>query len=91
MKTLDEVIKALDVCSTGKGCENCPYAVYDEDGFEEYLECGKMNVDALYYLKTYKDDKDDLTALRAYWKEQHENNALTWDELKRESGKKKTK
>lgn len=43
--------------------------------------------DALHYLKAYKEDKDDLTALRAYWKEQHENNALTWDELRTMEGK----
>lgn len=43
--------------------------------------------DALHYLKAYKEDRNDLTALRAYWKEQHENNALTWDELKQMEGK----
>ena len=43
--------------------------------------------DALHYLKAYKEDRNDLTALRAYWKEQHENNALTWDELLQMVGK----
>lgn len=43
--------------------------------------------DAIAYLKAYKEDKDDLTALRAYWKEQQENPALTWDELKQMEGK----
>ena len=43
--------------------------------------------DAITFMRAYLDDKDDLTALRAYWKEQHENNALTWDELKRMVGK----
>ena len=43
--------------------------------------------DAITFMQAYRDDKDDLTALRAYWKEQHENNALTWDELKQMEGK----
>lgn len=29
--------------------------------------------DALVYLKAYRDDKDDLTALRAYWAEMHKD------------------
>ena len=43
--------------------------------------------DAITFMRAYRDDKDDLTALRAYWKEQHENNALTWEQLKQMEGK----
>lgn len=46
------------------------------------LEDEGLFADALHYLKAYKEDKDDLTALRAYWAEQQANPALTWDELK---------
>ena len=60
MKTLDEVIKAFDICTNSKGCKNCPYAVYDEDGFEMYLECSKKDTDALQYLKNYKEMIDSL-------------------------------
>lgn len=74
MKTLDEVIKAIE------------QSIYltDADGEDEgyYLA-----IDSLHYLKAYKDDKNDLTALRAYWKEQHENSPLTWDKLKQMEGK----
>ena len=38
-------------------------------------------------MQAYRDDKDDLTALRAYWKEQHENDALTWEQLTHMVGK----
>lgn len=109
MKSLDEVIIALEVCTSGY-CSHpkhgdCPY-------LDERNDCDtrQRKLDALHYLKeyrdrketlrnwtekaiseqqnlsdaitfmrAYRDDKDDLTALRAYWKEQHENNALTWD------------
>ncbi len=53
--------------------ENCAYAPLTDD--------------TLQYLKAYRDDKNDLTALRAYWKEQHENLPLTWDELNCMNGK----
>lgn len=55
MKTLDEVIKAVEVCSHGKGCEHCCYRVVDEDGFEMYLDCPKKDEDVLQWLKGYKD------------------------------------
>ena len=82
MKTLDEVIEALEICSQiDAECEKCPYKSTAKGWCEE------KDRDALHYLKAYKDDKDDLTAHRAYWKEQHENNALTWDELQKMKGK----
>ena len=42
---------------------------------------------SLHYLKAYKDDKDDLTALRSYWAEQQANPVLSWDELRQMEGK----
>lgn len=125
MKTLDEVIKALEWCidDSHDDCEGCPY----DTG--EVTDCHDRNADALHYLKAFQDakdtlerekdryaeavrnceqaegiykqkqkaaedmlwickeDKDDLTALRAYWKEQHENDPLTWEQLKQMEGK----
>ena len=80
MKTLDEVIHGIE-------CQNCTNCAYydDSDPYPcQYEECQK---DALHYLKAYKDDRNDLSALRAFWKEQHENPPLTWDELKQMEGK----
>lgn len=57
MKTLDEVIT----------------------GMTELILSGKTADvkstvrDALHYLKAYREDKDDLTALRAYWAEMHKD------------------
>lgn len=66
MKTLDEVIKALELCLDNKiKCNHCPY---HEEGCPE-----SRKADALHYLKAYRDDKDDLTALRAYWAEMHKD------------------
>lgn len=86
MKTIDEVIKAIEYClnpvdELGNCREECPN-----------IHCCDptsipVKMDALYYLKAYRDDKDDLTALRAFWKEQQENEPLTWDELKTMEGK----
>ena len=77
MRTLSEVIDAVENCSCLtepiKGCDQCPY----------YGECNRdgdpYRDDALHYLKAYKDDRNDLTALRAYWAEQQENNPLTME------------
>lgn len=85
-KTLDEVIKALDMCindGDAQNCFGCPYA--DCDG--EAACFGDEREDALRYLQAYKEDKNDLTALRAYWAEQQENKPLTWDALKAMEGK----
>lgn len=112
MKTLDEVIKALEICSNNQRCiDGCPYYKNDCPQYEmekdalhylkEYQDrkealrnwtekaiSEQQNLsDAITFMRAYRDDKDDLTALRAYWKEQHENNALTWDELKQMEGK----
>lgn len=86
MKTLDEVIKAWSICFSDisrSDCTGCPYA--DEDGESACFNHDRE--DALHYLKAYKEDKNDLTALRAYWAEQQANNPLTWDELKSMEGK----
>ena len=80
MKTLNEVIKALECCCEVGLCETeCPY----------HNDCGndEEKVDALNYLKAYRDDRDDLTALRAFWKEQQKNDPLTWDEIRQMEGK----
>lgn len=79
MKTLDEVIEMLEEqeelpCSI---CSNKEYCHFDD--------CYIFH--ALYYLKAYKDDRNDLTALRAFWAEQQENPPLSWGELKQMEGK----
>ena len=94
MKTLDEVITALDICTNGKGCENCPYEVYDENGFEEYTGCEKLKTNALHYLREYRRDCENLVeASKRLMRKEHElavadkNNPLTWDELKQMEGR----
>lgn len=79
MKTLDEVIKALrctdpEVDSETK-CNDCPYKEFRmSDLWYVGPSClDVMFADALHYLKAYRDDKDDLTALRAYWIEMHKD------------------
>lgn len=111
MKTLDEVITALEYC-TGFDfvrCQDCPGYSEPDCGVQtdalnylkEYRDrketlrnwtekaiSEQQNLsDAITFMQAYRDDKDDLTALRAYWKEQNENNALTWDELRTMEGK----
>ena len=65
------------------------------------LEDEELFADALFYLKEYKSDKEELdstrlayldiltdyVALKQYWAEQQENPPLTWDELKSMEGK----
>lgn len=97
MKTLDEVIHALEVCTSGY-CSNhdgdCPYL--------GHYKCneGQRNLDAFHYLKVLKDILDPLKVK----KNTHEitcprcqskiaillpesNEPLTWDELQEMEGK----
>ena len=83
MKTLDEVIKAMEYCENhtcGEECgEKCPY---QNEGF-----C--YEEDALHYLKEYKDYQDTMCALPDYydWVHSADNPALTWEQLKQMEGK----
>lgn len=103
MKTLDEVIKAMEMCTTcpedDEMCPGCPYA--DKSGNPQCV--GQDKEDALHYLKEYKERKESLR----YWSEkaiseqqnladaymlykmenEKDNNSLTWDELKSMEGK----
>lgn len=92
MKTLDEVIKAYEHClgigTDASTCLGCPYA--NENGEVSCLRhdgCDIDKEDALHYLKAYKDDRNDLTALRAFWAEWKENPPLSWEQLKQMEGK----
>ena len=78
MKTLDEVINIFDKCCNDKT------VWFDEN---TCLNTICTLTDALQYLKAYKDDRNDLSALRAFWAEQQANDPLTWDELKQMEGK----
>ena len=84
MKTLDEVITAVHHCGLITSFDD----TYEYDGgcpYEDCSECEKKRMlgkDIIQYLAAYKDDKDDLTALRAFWKEQQENPPLDWKTLK---------
>ena len=60
MKTLDEVIKAYEICMSDESkttnCKGCPYA--DEEG--EPLCIGDDKEDAFHYLKEYQKTRQDL-------------------------------
>ena len=103
MKTLNEVIKDLEKCITDDAIESeGVYLATDALHYlKEYQDrketlrnwtekaiSEQQNLsDAITFLRAYRDDKDDLTALRVYWAEQQANPALTWDELKQMEGK----
>lgn len=75
MKTLDEVIKALEYC-TGLDfvrCQDCP-------GYCE-PDCDVQN-DALHYLKWFRA-RDNMSRRM----DREDNEPLTWDELKQMEGK----
>ena len=75
MKTLDEVIKALEVCTSDHGgCDGCPY---DPDCTPDY----KWD-DAIFYLKEYRDYRNtNKTVIEDGSVSDAENEPLTWDEL----------
>lgn len=86
MRTLSEVIKALEMC-TADECVciyGCPYSeLADGDDGCEYHAIPAMQKDALHYLKMYKELADDSEAF-AQWKE---NPPLPWNELKQMEGR----
>ena len=85
MKTLDEVIKAYEVCHASVlSCDGCPY-----DNGMRYRDSDCYIADALHYLKEYKKYDDTLCALPDYyeWLRSADNDPLSWDDLKEMEGK----
>ena len=98
MKTLSEVINALEKCTDYEAeCEGCPYKDENEGG----LECEMRNLEeVLGYLKEYRDSKAWLELEKKNYAEAirncdkaeakytlmvldfNRNEPLTWDELK---------
>ena len=76
MKTLDEVIKAMEWCTDldQSGCNACPYVDSDQ------IICFKE--DALHYLKEYRK----LDSLDAVAFPEDDNPPLDWSELKQMEG-----
>ena len=76
MRTLDEVIKALEICINNQRCiDGCPYYKNDCPQYE-------MEKDALHYLRIFQAHeqrvRDQLDALKD---EYRPNDPLTWQEL----------
>lgn len=83
MRTLDEVIDALEVCSQiDAECDKCPYKSTAKGWCEE------KDRDALHYLRIFQAHeqrvRDQLDALKD---EYRPNDPLTWDELREMEGK----
>ena len=83
MKTLDEVIKAFEIC-IGYYCSNAEHDVCPYFG-ESDMGCMKEpEKDALHYLKEYRTTQ---TAYIKAMADLEDNPPLTWDELKQMEGK----
>ena len=81
MKSLDEVIKALEICSSHLRCmDGCPY-------YRNECPLYEMEKDALHYLKAFREMEDELNDIRREYIEQMKNQPLTWDELRQMEGK----
>ena len=87
MKTLDEVIKALEVCTSDRGgCGECP--------FNDNCKPDDKWDDALHYLKEYQQtvrwieiESEKFKQTVDFIKKATANEPLTWDELKQMEGK----
>ena len=83
MKTLDEVIKAYEMCMNVE-CKNCPYKILIND--EAHVPCDQFekDADALHYLKEFQ-------GLSKIWNDrldkEQENPPLDWETLKQMEGK----
>ena len=95
MKTLDEVIKALE--ELGDFVAECNYcsAEYCNESYE-FDKC--FAGDALHYLREYQKEKTILKDSKEHWEywstryyneieKAEENDPLTWDELRTMEGK----
>ena len=87
MKTLDEVIKALEICWEQGTCnKECPYMMAEPS-------CGlRRELDALHYLKEYRETKKHLACLddaeiRGDNTQVVNNPPLSWQELQQMTGK----
>ena len=90
MKTLDEVIKTLELCSTEDNpCDKCPYTEFDKNGVWACSLCGDFAEDALHYLKIFRTKRDELRDLIEDYRREFktDNPPLIWDELKTMEGK----
>ena len=57
-KSIDEVIKAFEICSSETGdCTGCPYCAEGKDSLEscERFDQNRLFEDEIYYLKKYRD------------------------------------
>ena len=93
MKTLDEVIDAMERCSIPHyfDCKGCPY---EDDDAEVGCRSDDRDADALHYLKNYKKDQEDpdgdhqqLIKAQKLLGEFFQNDPLTWNELRAMAGK----
>ena len=93
MKTLNEVIEALNNCAdvnaNFEACECCEYRDIRDDGYD----CGRLQMmeDALHYLEEYQryqntPSRNGHIALVDF-EESQKNEPLTWDDLKAMEGK----
>ena len=98
MKTLNEVIKTLELCSMDDNpCDKCPYTEFDKNGEWACSMCGDFAQDELHYLKELRHILDNIIWVEStkeengYWKlptlPETGNDPLTWDELKQMEGK----
>ena len=79
MKTLDEVIEALDICwHVGNiDCTLCPY--YTDNSW-----CDEKDADVIYYLQEYRDKRHELDIQIANYQEAVKNCELAENRYKRE-------
>ncbi len=80
MKTLDEVIRAWEICdeTVTANCSECPYDIDCENTPREDLRA-----DALFYLKEYKEFLSQRKLLKA----KPHIEPISWDELRAMEGK----
>ena len=86
MKTLDEVIKAYEICLNinETSCRGCPYTEFNAEGKWACSLCGNCTEDTLSYLKEYRTLQYGYIKAMA---DLEDNPPLSWDELKQMEGK----
>ena len=93
MKTLDEVIDAMERCSK-TNCFDCNGCPYEDDDAEVGCRSDDKDADALHYLKEYQQtvkwieiEAEQFEQTCEFIRKATANDPLTWDELQKMEGK----
>ena len=64
MRTPEEIMKAMEFCTTHETCEGCPYQMYNTDklGYDEPICVNRLLADTICHVRQLEANKNELLA-----------------------------